>query len=48
MTPPIDNLFVSLGTYDFKGSGVIEITTTGTDGYVVADAIVFIPAVKKP
>ena len=48
VTPPIDNLFVSLGTYDFKGSGVVEITTTGTDGYVVADAIVFIPAVNKP
>jgi len=39
---------MSLGTYDFKGSGVIEMRTTGTDGYVVADAVVFIPAVKKP
>jgi len=48
VAPPIDNLFMSLGTYDFKGSGVIEMRTTGTDGYVVADAVVFIPAVKKP
>lgn len=47
-TPPIDNLFVSLGTYDFKESGVVEITTTATDGYVVADAVVFIPANLKP
>ena len=47
-TPPIDNLFVSLGTYDFEESGVVEITNTATDGYVVADAVVFIPAEMKP
>jgi len=47
-TPPIDNLFVSLGTYDFEELGVVEITNTATDGYVVADAVVFIPAEMKP
>ena len=46
--PPIDNLFLSIGTYDFDGLGVVEIANTGTDGYVIADAVVFIPTLKKP
>lgn len=46
--PPIDNLFLSLGVYDFDGVGVLEMTNTGTDGYVIADAVVFIPKPKEP
>ncbi len=44
--PPIDNLFVSLGRYQFeKGrAGSVTISTKGTDGYyVIADAVQFIP-----
>ncbi len=41
LKPPIDGLFVSLGTFHLEaGSGTsIEISTAGTDGYVVADAV---------
>ncbi len=41
--PPIDRLFVSLGTWDFAGTAVVEVTTEGTDGYVVVDGVQFVP-----
>lgn len=39
--PPIDDLFISLGEYEFDASepAVIEISNTKTDGYTVIDAV---------
>lgn len=34
---------LSLGTFDFGSSGSIMVSTAGTDGYVVLDAIQFLP-----
>ncbi len=43
--PPIDDLFVSLGVYRFdKGtSGSVALSTEGTSGHVIADAVSFLP-----
>jgi hypothetical protein len=43
--PPIDGLFISLGVYRFDvgSTGFVEISNKGTDGYVIADAVQFIP-----
>jgi len=43
--PPVSETFVSLGTFSFgKGkSGRVVITNEGVDGYVVIDAVVFLP-----
>ncbi|MCA9080991.1 MAG: FAD-dependent oxidoreductase [Planctomycetaceae bacterium] len=40
----IDGMAISLGTYTFEDEGVVEITNTGSDGYVVVDAVQFLPA----
>ena len=39
--PPIDGLFLSLGTYDFTAEqpAAVVISNAGTDGYVVIDAV---------
>ena len=42
-TPPIDGLFVSLGTYDFNAKGSVVIDAKETNGYVVIDAVQFLP-----
>ena len=44
--PPIDRAFISLGTFRFtKGnSGYVEIGNQGVDGYVVIDAVQWLPA----
>jgi hypothetical protein len=44
-TPPIDKLFVSLGTYRFdKGkTGYVEISNKDVDGYVIIDAVQWLP-----
>jgi hypothetical protein len=44
-TPPIEELFLPLGTFSFDAGEAarVEITNAGTDGYVVVDAIQFIP-----
>ncbi len=41
LPPPIDGLFVSLGKFEFTTDqpAVVELTNTGTDGYVIADAV---------
>ena len=44
--PSIDNLFVSLGTYKFGNSARVRIGTEGTDGYVIVDAVQFLPVEK--
>lgn len=45
---PIENLFLSLGQFEFEAgkTGSVEIITKGTSGYVVVDAVQFIP--EKP
>jgi hypothetical protein len=43
--PPIDGLWVSLGTYEFaKGKTSVVVLTDGTDGHVVIDAVQWLPA----
>jgi len=44
-TPRHDNLFDSLGTFDFNGAkdAKVEIGTEGTNGYVIVDAVQFLP-----
>ncbi len=43
-TPPIDGLFLSLGTFAFDKSspGIVTISNEDTDGYVVVDAVQFL------
>ncbi|MBA2117147.1 FAD-dependent oxidoreductase [Bremerella alba] len=42
--PSIDKVFVSLGKFELSGETVVTLTNEGVDGYVVADAVVFLPA----
>ena len=44
--PSIEALFAPLGTFEFGKTGVVTITNRGADGYVVIDAVQWIP-VKK-
>jgi hypothetical protein len=43
--PPIDGAFVSLGTFNFTAAGgaVIVVSTAGTDGHVIIDAVQVLP-----
>ncbi len=43
--PPIDGLFVSLGTFSFAAGRMskVVVENTETDGYVIIDAVQFIP-----
>ena len=43
--PPIDGLWVSLGVFEFaKGKGsLVRVDNTGADGYVVVDAVQWLP-----
>ncbi len=40
---PVDGLLFPLGTFDLDEKSVIEVTTGGTDGYVVIDALQLLP-----
>jgi hypothetical protein len=40
--PAVDGLFAVLGEYDFGTTAAVEVTTTATDGYVIADAVQFV------
>ena len=42
-TPAIDKRFQSLGLFDLVKDATVVITTTGTDGYVVIDAVQLLP-----
>lgn len=42
-TPPIDQLFVSLGTFSFDERATVVVRTEDADGYVVIDAVQFLP-----
>ena len=43
--PPLDGLCVSLGKFEFTADqpAIVELTNTGTDGYVIADAVQWVP-----
>ena len=42
-TPPsVGGLFAVLGDYDFGTSATVVVSTTGTDGYVIVDAVQFV------
>jgi hypothetical protein len=45
-TPAIDRLWVSLGTFEFKGDqpAAVVVGNDGANGYVVIDAVQFLPA----
>lgn len=47
---PIDNLFTSLGTFEFAAgdAGFVVVSNKGTAGYVVVDAMQFIPQFQLP
>ena len=42
--PPIDGVFISLGHFLFSEVAKVEVSTADTNGYVVVDAIQFLPA----
>ena len=37
--PPIDDLFVSLGTYEFGNTATVVVSNEDTDGHVIVDAV---------
>jgi len=41
--PSVNKVFVSLGEFDLSGETIVTISNEGVDGYVVADAVVFLP-----
>lgn len=43
--PPVSELFVTVGTYRFEAGrrGSVTIGNADADGYVIADAVVFVP-----
>lgn len=41
--PKVGKAFASLGTFRFGGEAVVEVRTEDTDGYVIADAVQFVP-----
>jgi hypothetical protein len=47
-SPPIDGAFVSLGTFEFDASrhAAVTVSNDGADGYVVVDAVQWLPAAK--
>lgn len=40
--PTVQGLFAVLGDYDFGTSAAVEVSTTGTNGYVIIDAVQFV------
>ncbi len=46
--PPIDGTFVTLGTFEFNADtpATVTVTTAGTKGYVVIDAVQWVPVEK--
>ena len=46
--PPIDGRFISLGTFQFTADkpAIVTVTNQGTKGYVVIDAVQWLPATK--
>ena len=50
LRPTIENLFVSLGEYRFElnGQGFVIVSTEGTKGHVIVDAVQFLPLEDSP
>lgn len=42
-TPPVDSIAMSLGTFVFDRQAAVVISNEGTDGYVIIDAVQFVP-----
>jgi hypothetical protein len=42
-TPPIDGMFVALGTFEFAKEAVIVLRNDNTDGHVIADGVQLLP-----
>ena len=44
-SPPIDGLFISLGVFEFdhQSPASVTISNRGSDGYVVIDAVQWLP-----
>jgi hypothetical protein len=40
--PTVGGLFAVLGDYDFGTSGTVVVSTAGTDGFVIVDAVQFV------
>ena len=40
---PIDELFLSMGAFDFGKEGKVVVRNSGADGYVIADGVQFLP-----
>ena len=45
--PPIDGLWVPVGRFRFEKGGQVVLSTLGTKGYVVVDAVQFLPVEEK-
>ena len=43
LKPPIEGTYVSVGTFNFSSIGRVTIGTQGTNGYVLVDAVQFLP-----
>jgi hypothetical protein len=45
LTPPLERLFISLGTFEFAPAkpAVVTVTNAGTDGFVSVDAVQLLP-----
>ena len=41
--PPIDGVLISLGTFTLDGTSALVVGNTGTDGYVIVDAVQLVP-----
>lgn len=39
LSPTVSGVFTVLGDYDFGTSASVEVSTAGTDGYVIVDAV---------
>tara|TARA_R110002111_G_scaffold261492_1_gene334514 strand:+ start:25845 stop:27956 length:2112 start_codon:yes stop_codon:yes gene_type:complete len=46
--PPLDGVFISLGEYDFvpEQAAVVEVSNADADGYVIIDAVQWVPVAK--
>ncbi|MEX0793707.1 MAG: FAD-dependent oxidoreductase [Pirellulaceae bacterium] len=42
-TPNVDKIFISLGKFDLEGEVSVTLSNAGANGYVVANAVVFVP-----
>jgi hypothetical protein len=42
--PGIEGTFSSLGVFEFSGTATVELSNADTNGYVIADAVQFVPA----